>query len=287
MANKQDKSVIAKAAWNEENGEAIDMSWTRRLMNESVHGVFKVVYKLFQGTGAFYTTVDKQNFERWLFITCSHVVPTCNIQDVLEFMKLFYPIIGEPTDNSLLKFKREHLLCCWTRKCDCVDATVIELSSDGAKLFLNLKITFLQIAADINVNDLVAILQMPEGRSKFAYGSINKVKKSKIIYHIATAPGSSGAPLLDQKCRAVAIHRAGDTTDADMNKSLADQANLRRMASVLSEIVNKFFIECPTLYPFHSLYEYLALHQGRSKGLIGGRQLGQYKFINQNFSAEF
>ena len=99
---------------------------------------------------------------------------------------------------------------------------------------------------------------MPEGKSKFAYGNINKVKKSKIIYHIATAPGSSGAPLLDQNCRALAIHRAGDSTNADLSKSLADQADLRRMASLLSNVVNGYFFECPTLYAFHLVY--LALY---------------------------
>ena len=47
---------------------------------------------------------------------------------------------------------------------------------------------------------------------------------------------------------AVAIHRAGDVTNADKAKSLADQSDLPRMVSSLRDVVNAFFIECSTLY---------------------------------------
>ena len=143
--------------WSEENGPAIDIRWNRRLINESIHAVFKVVYRDCQGTGAFYRVVDKNNFTKSLFITCSHVAPTNNIQDVVDCMTLFYPVLGDAKDDSTLKFKKEHLLCCWTRKCNCLDATVIELSVEGEKYFGELKITFLEIS-DAKENDLVAIL---------------------------------------------------------------------------------------------------------------------------------
>ena len=239
MANTSSK-------WNEENGPAIDVRWTRRLMTESIHAVFKVVYNKSQGTGAFYTTIDKHNVKTSLFITCNHVAPTNNIQEVLDYMTLFYPKLGDAKDDNELNFKKEHLLCCWTRKCYCLDATVIELSAEGEKYFRELNITFLEIS-DAKHNDLVAILQMPEGKSKFAYGNIDEVEESNVFYKIATAPGSSGAPVLDEKCMAVAIHRAGDVTNADKTKSLADQSDLQRRASSLRDVVNAF-IECSTLY---------------------------------------
>ena len=232
--------------WSEENN-AISIRWTRRLMNESIHGVFKVEYSDMQGTGAFYTAVDKHNVKTSLFITCSHVAPTNNIQDVVDRMTLIYPELGDAKDDSKLKFRKEHLLCCWTRKCYCLDATVIELSTEGENYFRELKITFLEIS-DAKQNDLVAILQIPEGESKCAYGTVDKVEESKVFYKIATAPGSSGAPVLNRNCMAVAIHRAGDVTNADKTKSLADQSDLPRMASSLRDVVNAFFIECSTLY---------------------------------------
>ena len=171
MANRIDNS--AEDTWSEENGSAIDLSWFNRIMTESIHAVFKVVYRNKQGTGAFYQAVDQQNCERSLFITCSHVAPTNSIQDAIDFMNLFYPKLGNTKNDTLLKFKTEHLLCCWTRKCHCIDATVIELNDEGTKYFRDeLNITFLKIA-DANVNELVAILQMSEGKSKFAYGNIN------------------------------------------------------------------------------------------------------------------
>ena len=175
------------------------------------------------------------------------MAPTNNIQDVVDCMTLIYPELGDAKDDSELKFKKEHLLCCWTRKCHYLDATVIELSAEGEKYFGELNITFLEIS-DVKQNDLVAILQMPEGENKFASGIIDKVEASKVFYKIATAQGSSGAPVLDRNCMAVAIHRAGDVTNADKAKSLADQSDLPRMASSLRDVVNAFFIECSTLY---------------------------------------
>ena len=53
----------------------------RRLMIESIHAVFKVMYSNTQGTGA----VDIQ--QSTFFITCSHVVPTNSIHDVVDYMK--------------------------------------------------------------------------------------------------------------------------------------------------------------------------------------------------------
>ena len=247
MANTRANTGIVSPAWSEETSPAIEIRWNRRLMNESIHAVFKVMYRYSQGTGAFYTAVDKHNFKKSLFITCSHVAPTNNIQDVVDCMTLFYPVLGDAKDNSELKFKKEHLLCCWTRECHCIDATVIELSAEGEKYFGELKITFLEIS-DAKQNDFVAILQMPEGESKFASGIIDKVEESKVFYKIATAQGSSGAPLLDRNCMAVAIHRAGDVTNADKAKSLADQSDLPRIASSLRDVVNAFFIDCSTLY---------------------------------------
>ena len=87
---------------------------------------------------------------------------------------------------------------------------------------------------------------MPEEKGKFAYGKIDEVAESKVFYKIATAPGSSGAPVLDEKCMVVAIHRAGENKYADKTKSPADQSDLQRKASSIRDVVNAFFIECST-----------------------------------------
>ena len=179
MADGTANTVIDSRTWSEENVPANDILWYRKLVNESIRGVFKVVYSDCQGTGAFYTAVDKHNYKKSVFITCSHVAPTNNIHDVVDYITLFYPVIGDAKkDDSELKFKKEHLLCCWTRKCHCLDATVIELSAEGEKYFGEMNITFLEIS-DAKQNDLVAILQMPGGKSKFASGIIDEVKDQK------------------------------------------------------------------------------------------------------------
>ena len=237
---------------NEENCPAIGIRWNRRLMNESIHAVFKVMFSKYctstfsfshsQGTGAFYTYCKKS-----LFITCSHVVPTNSIQDVVKHVTLIYPEIGDAKDDSELKFEKEHLLCCWTRKCNCLDATVIELSAEGKKYFRELNIKFLEIS-EAKQNDLVVIMQMTEGEGKLGSGIIDKVENSKVFYKIATAPGNSGAPVLDQNCMAIAIHCSGDSTNADNFKPIADQSDLQRVASSLPDILNAFFIECSPLY---------------------------------------
>ena len=61
--------IDCRNTWSEENGPSIDIRWNRRLMTESIHAIFKVVYRHCQGTGAFYTAVDKHNFKTCLFIT--------------------------------------------------------------------------------------------------------------------------------------------------------------------------------------------------------------------------
>ena len=215
-------------------------------MTESINAVFKIMYKGTQGTGAFYEDVDIHNLKHFLFITCNHVVPSNSIKDILDFMQIFYPHIGASNDNALLVLKQEHLLRCWTRYCYCIDATVIELSSEGEKYLRSLKIAFLK-TSNGELNKPVAILQIPEGQPMFAYGNISAVQESLLFYQIATAPGSSGAPLLDQNCEAVAIHRAADTANADGVNSLTEQPDLPRKASGLRDIIKTFFNEVEAL----------------------------------------
>ena len=244
MASKRNKA--SNSAWKEEGCAAISVLWTKRLMTESINAVFKVVYKGTQGTGAFYEVFDTRNLKRWLFITCNHVVPTNSVKDILDFMQIFYPHIGTPNDNSLLELKQEYLLRCWTRHCYCIDATVIELSAEGEKYLRALNVTFLK-TSNGELNELVAILQIPEGQTKFAYGKISAVQESLVFYQIATAPGSSGAPLLNQKCEAIAIHIAADPKNADGDKLLTDQPDLPRKANGIHDIIKTFFSEVETL----------------------------------------
>ena len=210
---------------------------TRRLTTQSIRRVFKVTYKDNQGTGAFYEVLDTSNCKRSLFITCNYVAPTNSLQDIMEFMKIVFP-----EDNSLLELKIEHLLCCWTWKCYCIDATVIELSTAGEKYLRDLNVTFLQVS-DANVKDLVSILEISDGQSTKGY--IKEVKESKVYYHKETAAGSVGAPLIDQNCRAFAIHRTVDPTNDD--KLSTEYPDRPLMAIALREIIKAFFNESETL----------------------------------------
>ena len=228
-------SVMETGTGDDDNG-LID-PLTRRLTTQSIRRVFKVTYNDIQGTGAFYEVFDTSNSKRWLFITCNHVAPTNSLQDILKFMKIVFP-----KDNSLLEFKIEHLLCCWTWKCCCIDATVIELSTAGEKYLRDLNVSFLKVS-DAKVKDRVSILEISDGQPTWGY--IKEVKESKVYYHMETAAVSVGAPVIDQNCRAFAINRTVyATNDGNLPTEYPDRP---RMAIALREIIKAYFNESEIL----------------------------------------
>ena len=60
----------------------------------------------FQGTGALYHVVDKRGRDRYLLMTCNHVMPTNSILDVLQTRFLFEDIQKMANGNSG-KYSRE------------------------------------------------------------------------------------------------------------------------------------------------------------------------------------
>lgn len=215
-------------------------NWLKRLMDQSIHGVCKVVYEDRQGTGAFYEVIDKEHCKRSLFITCYHVAKIDSCKQIFNDLKI-YPNIGDETDNFPLKFKKKHVLLCW-KEPDFFDATVVELNEKGKKYFLDKNVSFLSVCA-AKANSRVAILQCPGGQSMFAYGNLTDIINSEVFYKIATAPGSSGAPVVDINCEAVAIHNSGDQANAKTDILLIEQPDLLRKATSLQSIITAYLYE--------------------------------------------
>ena len=236
---------LVTTAWHDEG--AISLEWTHKLITESLPAVFQVNYDFpppigIQGTGSFYEVNDQNNCRHILFITCNHVAHTSSIQDIIEHLTLT-PLINKDNNDNSFKFQKEHLLSCWTTISNRLDATVVEISDSGEKYLIEKNIkTFLKIS-DAKPKEKVAILQCPMGKGKFANGIIDAVEDSIVRYQIPTAPGSSGAPLLNKKCEAIAIHRRADTSKADKNKPLIKQPDIPRGATAIRSVIDAFFIE--------------------------------------------
>ena len=230
-----------------DDDDALTDPWPRCCMTKYFRSVVKVTYKDIEGTGAFYEEFDTRNRKRLLFITSNHVVPTNSFHEIFELMKIVFPINGK--ENSFLAFKKDHFLCCWTWKCYCIDATVIELSASGEKYLRDINVIFFQVS-DPKVKNLDFILEISDDQSTFVRGNILKIKESKLLYHIAKAAGSIrvGAPLMDQDCRAVAIYHRDHIEDPTNNGKLAtEQLNRSRMALLLREIIKASFNQSDTL----------------------------------------
>lgn len=81
----------------------------------------------------------------------------------------------------------------------------------------------------------------------FAYGELDEVTATEATYRIGTAPGSSGAPVLNWHAEALAIHKLGDPGDAQNKTPLTQQPELGRTASLLLAAVNAYLEERPLL----------------------------------------
>ena len=240
MASKTPE--LSKTAWDEEGNPAISLNWNYRLMTECLPAVFQVNYDGSQGTGSFYEAYDLNNCRHILFMTCNHVAHTSSIQDIVKYMT-FTPLINNDQNDNSFRFLKEHLLSCWTTYSERLDATVVEISDSGEKYLQEKQIkSFLKIS-DAKPKEKVAILQCPMGKGKFANGIIDDVEDAIVKYQIPTAPGSSGAPVINKKCEAIAIHRRADTKKADPNKPLIKQTDIPRGATAIRPVIDAFFIE--------------------------------------------
>ena len=65
-----------------------------------------------------------------------------------------------------------------------------------------------------------------------------------VYYKIGTAPGSSGSPLLDLDCNALAMHNGG------LPGSTPDNPDILRKASILNAVVEAYLNERPQEDPF-------------------------------------
>ena len=192
-----------------------------------------------QGTGTLYRVIDKQKRNRFLLMTCSHVLPTNSIYNIKQ-SQFFFPDVPKMAnitfDNTVCL---EHIKFVWND--DRLDATVIELSSELAAQFKYQGANFFKVGkATLNVD--VVILQFPLGEYKIADGDIEKIEGDHVLYQIGTEARSSGSPLLNFDCVALAMHNAG------LGVASSNPAAIRQ-ATVLSAVVEAYLDKRPDAEP--------------------------------------
>ena len=180
-----------------------------------------------QGTGAFYKVIDRDDTERFLFMTCNHVLPTNSLNEISQ-------AILEIEDIQQLKnfsFNKRDVKYIWTS--EVFDATIVEISSEVARSLKSAEVIFLKVGQIIS-NTEVAILHYQKGGFGIAHGDIDHKNGNDVFYQIGNAPGSSGSPLLNWGCMALAMHKAGK-----------QETELWRKASALTAIVNAYLEDYP------------------------------------------
>ena len=85
------------------------------------------------------------------------------------------------------------------------------------------------------------MLQYFQGKLQIAQGDIGSVQghNVQVFYQIGTAKGSSGSPLLDLDCNALAMHNGGNPG------STVDNPEIWCRASVLCAVVEAYLLERP------------------------------------------
>ena len=223
-----------------EGTSAIGTDTFKKMMK--IFDAHKAVFKLKtangdQGTGSLYEVIDKFNKSRFLIMTCNHVLPSNSINEIIEATLEFEYI----ADMKSFLLKKEDLKHIWTNKL--LDATIIEISSERANLFKSYGALFLKISKNIFSNFEFGMLQYPKGIFSISYGNIESVQGYNVFYQVGTAPGSSGSPLLDPNCNAIAMHKGGQP-DSDVEKP-----EIWRRATVLSSVVEAYLVERPQIDP--------------------------------------
>ena len=229
MAEKHSsKTDILNFSDEKAGGSVIDAETMRKLLvvfNSARKSVCKVkpVHKN-QGTGAFYKVVDLNDIDRFIFMTCNHVLPTNSINEISQAILEFEDI----QQLRSFSFNKTDVKYNWTTKI--YDATIIEISIGVANLYKHYGVKFLKVGQHTAGNE-VAILQYPKGRFGIAHGIINHINGNDVFYQIGTAPGSSGSPLLNWNCKALAMHKAV------VIGATEEKSELWRKASSLTAIV--------------------------------------------------
>ena len=183
-----------------------------------------------QGTGAFYELVHHNNGHRYLFMTCNHVLPT-NLLDEVSQARLEFDEIEK---MKSIKLDRKHIQHIWTSKL--FDATIIEISEELANLYKSNGAIFLKVG-QVTAKTSFVMLQYPKGKFGIAHGEIDTVSGRVLFYQIGTAPGSSGSPLLDWNCVALAMHTGGE------KGSTGDKPELWRKAMALNATIDTYLNE--------------------------------------------
>ena len=186
------------------------------------------------GSGAFYNVLDNYGRDRFLVMTCNHVLPTTSINYISKVQFMFYDI---PQMNSITLDKTQ-VKFVWTQIL--LDATVIEISPSIATLYKSYGAQFLQIG-EVKSNVDVVILQYPNGKFSIADGDIESINGTQVFYKIGTEPGSSGSPLLDLNCVALAMHNSG------LNVSTCTDPSAIRKATALKAVVSAYLKDKPNI----------------------------------------
>lgn len=116
-----------------------------------------------------------------------------------------------------IKLERKHLKYIWTSKW--FDATIVEISDELANLFKSYGAIFLRVG-QVTSKVEFAMLQYPKGKFGISNGEVDTVSGRNVFYQIGTAPGSSGSPILDWNCVALALHRVGEVGSSSENPKL-------------------------------------------------------------------
>lgn len=204
---------------------------TRKIIEFASKSVCKIYpAHMVQGTCAFYQVLDQYRNQRFLIMTCNHVLPTNSLNEIIQAIFEFGNI-PQLTSFCLVK---KHLKYVWTSKL--LDATVMEISPEQAAQFKSLEIKFLKVGK-AKLNEEVAILQYPLGILSIAHGEIEELSGADVFYRMGTADGSSGSPLLKWDCVAIAMHNSGT------EGATGQQPASRRKAIVLEAVINAYLTD--------------------------------------------
>ena len=190
---------------DEKVGSCVMDAETFRKLNAVFYSVRKSVCKVKpvhkdQGTGE---VVDRNGIDRFIFMTCNHVLPTNSLNEIAQAILEFEDI----QQLRSFSFNKTDVKYIWTTKI--YDATIIEISPHVATLYKHYGVNFLKVG-QLTGGNKVAILQYPNGQFGIAHGNIDNINGNDVFYQIGTAPGSSGSPLLNWDCTALAMHKAGE-----------------------------------------------------------------------------
>ena len=235
MANSNKEAVKHTDFIDEKIGSTAIEVRTFEKMNKVLAVARKAVCKVNAphkalGTGALYEVVDCSRISHFLIMTCNHVLPTTSLNEITQTIFEFEDI----EQMKHLSLSQDNVKNIWTSIL--LDASIIEISSQLSTMFRSYGAIFLKVGNVVPKVE-VAVLQYPEGKFSIATGDIDGISGNDVYYQIGTAAGSSGSPLLDWNCVALAMHKQGDIGSA------CDNPKVLRKASVIRAVVEAYLHE--------------------------------------------